>query len=177
MNSSNVLDQTWLLLVELLTDLNKKGGDVPTSINEELSLLKTSINFYKKDPSHPDMMNELKRINDTINSLQDKLLQMAEEVSAEYYNEWLENLKKVSKGEELYKPKDTKSRFIVGAPPGFNAARVTLKEPIAEERVHDIAEDNNLIIEFEEDNVIALYGQGDNLKEGLKKMGSFFKDY
>lgn len=174
--STLIYDQTWLLLVDLLTDLKNKDIKVPTSINEDIRLLRTSINFYNRDPSHPDMINELKRINEFINSVQDDLLALAGSISEEYQNKWLEKLKKVSKGEKLYKAKNTKSRFVVGAPPGFNVARVTLKEPIAEERVQDIAEDNNLIIEFEEDNVIALYGHGDNVKHGLKKIGSFFKD-
>ncbi|MBU4535457.1 MAG: DUF2096 domain-containing protein [Euryarchaeota archaeon] len=175
--SSLVVEQTWLVLVDLLTDLKNKGIDVPTSINENMRLLRTSINFYKADTTHPDMMKELKRINDSTNSIQDPLLSLAQDVSEEYYGEWLEKLKKVSQGEEIYKTSKTKSRFMVGAPPGFNAARVTLKEPLAEERVQDIAEDNNLIIEFVEDNVIAIYGHGDNVKNGLKKIGSFFKDY
>ncbi|MCK9151272.1 DUF2096 domain-containing protein [Methanobacterium alcaliphilum] len=174
--SSFPIEQTWLVLVNLLTDLRKNNIDVPTKINEDIRLVRTSINFYKKDPTHPDMMNELKRINDFLNSIQDSLLILAESLGNDYYQEWVDKLMRASRGEEIYASKETKSRFIVGAPPGFSAARVTLKEAIAEDRVQDIAEELNLIIEFEEDEVIALYGDAANVKTGLKEIGSFFRD-
>jgi hypothetical protein len=53
---------------------------------------------------------------------------------------------------------------------------VNLKEPLAEDRVQEIAEENNLIIEFEKDDVIAIYGDSASVKNGLKEIGSFFKD-
>lgn len=174
--SSLPIEQTWLVLVNLLTDLRKNKVDVPKSINEDIRLVRTSINFYKRDPTHPDMMNELKRINDFLNSIQDSLLLLAENIGDDYYKGWVDKLMKASRGEEVYESKETKSRFMVGAPPGFSAARVTLKEPIAEDRVQEIAEDQNLIIEFEEDDVIAIYGDAENVKMGLREIGSFFRD-
>lgn len=170
------VEQTWLVLVDLLTDLKKNGVDVPTQINVDTRLVKTSINFYKSDPSHPDTINELKRINEFLNSIQDSLLILAETQGEDYYQEWIEKLKKASLGEEVYKTTETKSRFLVGAPPGFQAARINLKNPLAEDRVQEIAEEHNLIIEFEEDNVISIYGDSENVKNGLKEIGSFFKD-
>ncbi len=176
MSNGIPVEQTWLILVDLLTDLKKKGVDVPTKINEDIRLIKTSINFYKSDPTHPDTIKELNRINDSLNSIQNILMDFAETIGTDYHTEWLEKLKKASLGEEVYKTHETKSRFIVGAPPGFHVARVTLKEPLAEDRVQEIAEDNNLIIEFEKDEVIAIYGDSANIKNGLKEIGSFFKD-
>ncbi len=174
--SSLPLEQTWLILVELLTDLKKRGIEVPTQINEDIRLVKTSINFYKRDTTHPDMIKELKRINLLLNSSQDQLMELAETQGKEYRDQWIQKLTKASLGEEVYKIKDTKSRFMVGAPPGFSSARVNLKEPLAEDRVQEIAENYNLIIEFEEDDIIALYGDSENLKKGLQEIGSFFKE-
>ena len=176
MSKSIPVEQTWLVLVDLLTDLKKKGVDVPKKINENIRLIKTSINFYKSDPTHPDTIKELKRINDSINSIQNILMDLAENVGENYYHEWLEKLKKASLGKEVYKTHETKSRFIVGAPPGFQAARINLKEPLAEDRVQEIAEEYSLIIEFEKDSVIAIYGDSKNVKNGLKEIGSFFRD-
>ncbi|MDP1553053.1 MAG: DUF2096 family protein, partial [Methanobacteriaceae archaeon] len=51
MSKSIPVEQTWLVLVDLLTDLKKKGIDVPKKINENIRLIKTSINFYKSDPT------------------------------------------------------------------------------------------------------------------------------
>ncbi|MDP3035397.1 MAG: DUF2096 family protein, partial [Methanobacteriaceae archaeon] len=38
MSSGIPVEQTWLILVDLLTDLKKKGVDVPTKINEDIRL-------------------------------------------------------------------------------------------------------------------------------------------
>jgi hypothetical protein len=58
------IEQTWLVLVELLTDLRKRGTKIPDEVTQNIRLARTTINFYKADPTNPEMMNELKRIND-----------------------------------------------------------------------------------------------------------------
>jgi hypothetical protein len=55
-------------------------------------------------------------------------------------------------------------------------ARLTFKQPISEERLVDIAEYHNVIIEFEEDNVIILYGDKDNIQKSLKELSTFFNE-
>jgi hypothetical protein len=170
------VEQTWFVLVELLTDLRKRDVDVPTSITEDVRLVRTSINFYKSDPENPEMMKELKRINDMLNSIQEELLELAETVSSDYPAQWIEKLKRAARGEEVHRPPQTKSKFIVGAPPGFAVARVHLREPVAEDRVQDIAETHSLIIEFEEDDLIAIYGDSEDIKKGLREIGSFFRE-
>lgn len=170
------VDQTWLILVDLLTDLKKKGIDIPNYINKDISLLKTSINFYKRDTSHPDMIKELDRINTVTTEVQDKLLNYAEEFGQEYYDEWIEKLKRANLGEQIYKESDSHSKFISGAPPGFSSAKVHLKKAIAEDRVQEIAEYNNLIIEFEDDTTIVIFGDSENIKKGLKEFAPFFKE-
>ena len=170
------IEQTWLILVDLLTDLKKKGFDVPKSVNKDISLLKTSINFYKRDTSHPDMIKEFDRANIIITGVQDKLLEYAEELSLEYYNSWVDKLRRANLGEEIYKQPKTDSKFIGGAPPGFSHAKVHLKKPIAEDRVQEIAEYNNIIIEFEDDTTIALFGDSDDIKKSLKEIAPFFNE-
>ncbi|WP_342765757.1 DUF2096 domain-containing protein [Methanobrevibacter sp. TMH8] len=170
------IEQTWLILVDLLTDLKKRGLDIPNSINKDISLLKTSINFYKKDMSHPDMIKEFDRANIIITDIQDKLLEYAENLDVEYYKEWVDKLRRANLGEEIYKQPETASKFIEGAPPGFSSAKVHLKKPIAEDRVQEIAEYNNIIIEFEDDTTLALFGNSDNIKMSLKEIAPFFNE-
>ncbi|GAB4310110.1 MAG: DUF2096 family protein [Methanobacteriaceae archaeon] len=170
------LEQTWLVLVELLTDLKKKGFEIPLDVNEDLRLARMDINFYKTDPSNPEVMKELKRINQFLNSVQDTLIGLSEEISSDYKQEWIQKLQKASMGEEVYPVEDKKSKFIVGAPPGFSVVRITLKEPLSEDRIQDIAEEYNLIIEFDEDKVISVFGEKDNIKKGLKEISSFFRN-
>ncbi|ADZ08954.1 Uncharacterized conserved protein UCP037052 [Methanobacterium lacus] len=170
------LEQTWMVLVELLTDLRKKNVEIDPSIPEDIRMAKTTINFYKVNPADPERMKELKRINDFINAVQDKLLDLAENEGKEYRLKWIEKLTKASRGEKIYDAHQEKSKFVVGAPPGFSMVRITFKAPIHEERLQEIAEYHNVIIEFQTDTLIVIYGDKANIQESLKEISSFFKE-
>ena len=169
-------EQTWMILVELLTDLRKNGVDIPKDVTKDIQMAKTTINFYKVNPNDVERMKELKRMNDFMNSAQDMLLTLAEDVGEDYLESWLEKLRRASRGEQVYQLVDKKSKFIVGAPSGFSMARLTFKKPILEERLQEIAEYYNIIIEFEDDNVIMIFGDKDNIKKSLKELSSFFTE-
>ena len=169
------MEQTWLVLVELLTDLRKRGIPIPDEVPKTVRLAKTTINFYKADPTNPDMMKEIKRINDFLNSIQDTLLDLTEEIGKDYKDEWLDKLMRASRGETVIEKEDTAPKFAVGVPSGFSMVKVTFQEPLSEERLNDIAEEYGVIIEFEEDDVVAIYGDQDNVKASLKEIASFFQ--
>lgn len=169
-------EQTWMVLVNLLTDLRNKGVNIDPSITEDVRLAKTTINFYKVNPADPERMKEVKRINEFLNSIQDKLIDLAENQSQDYKKQWIEKLKLASRGEKIYESHEKKSEFVVGAPPGFTMVRVTFKVPVPEERIQEIAEYNNVIIEFQTDFLIAIYGEKQNIQDSLKEIASFFTD-
>jgi hypothetical protein len=174
--SSLPAEQTWMILVELLTDLRKNGVSIPNDVTKDIQMAKTTINFYKVNPNDPERMKELKRMNDFMNSAQDMLLTLAEDVGEDYLESWLEKLRRASRGEQVYQLVNKKSKFIVGAPSGFSMARLTFKKPILEERLQEIAEYYNIILEFEEDNIIMIFGDKDNIKKSLKELSSFFSE-
>ena len=174
--SSLPAEQTWMILVELLTDLRKNGVSIPNDVTKDIQMAKTTINFYKVNPNDPERMKELKRMNDFMNSAQDMLLTLAEDVGEDYLESWLEKLRRASRGEQVYQLVNKKSKFIVGAPSGFSMARLTFKKPILEERLQEIAEYYNIILEFEEDNIIMIFGDKDNIKKSLKEISSFFSE-
>ena len=64
-------EQNWLVLVKLLTDLKKKGYEIPDEFNSDLALARSSINFYKKDPSNIDMINALAKADMMMNDIQE----------------------------------------------------------------------------------------------------------
>ncbi|MDR3222971.1 MAG: DUF2096 domain-containing protein [Methanobrevibacter sp.] len=170
------IEQTWLILVDLLTEIKKKGLIIPSTLNRDLGLVKSSVSFYLKDPSHPDMIKEYDRANIMITEIQDNLLEMASRFGDDFYNQWIDKLKRANLGEEVYAKPDHGSKFQTNAPPGFSIAKIHLKNPIAEDRVQEIAEYENLILEFENDTLIAIYGDEANVKSGLKELGTFFNE-
>ncbi|MDR2545861.1 MAG: DUF2096 domain-containing protein [Methanobrevibacter sp.] len=170
------IEQTWLILVDLLTVLKKKGVIIPPTLNRDLGLVKSSISFYLKDPSHPDMIKEFDRANITITEIQGNLLEWTSRFGDEFYNQWIEKLKRANLGEKIYEKPDHTSKFQTNAPPGLSIAKIHLQNPISEDRVQEIAEYENLILEFEDDSTIAIYGDESNVKSGLKELASFFNE-
>lgn len=167
-------EQNWLVLHHLITDLNKKGYEIPAGINSEMGLIRSSISSYKKDPSHPDLINGFAKAEMSLNSIQGTLLTMAEEEGDDYVDYWLDLLKQAMQGKEVFEFSDSRSKFLVNSPPGLTTGRINLRVPLAEERVQEIAEWNGLIIEFDDDVTVELHGDKPDLQVGLKEMGSFF---
>ncbi|MBQ2666904.1 DUF2096 family protein [Methanobrevibacter sp.] len=167
-------EQNWLILNHLLKDLTKKGYKIPSGINPEMGIIRSTISSYKRDPSHPDLINGLAKAEMSLNNIQGTLLAIAEEEGEEYADEWLDLLKQAMQGKEVFEFADSRSKFLVNSPPGLTTGRINLRVPLAEERVQEIAEWNGLIIEYDDDVTIQLHGDKEDLKFGLKEMGSFF---
>ena len=169
-------EQTWLVLVDLLTDLKKKEKEIPKEITKNIQMAKTTINFYKVDPTDPERQVAVKRINEFLTTVQNFLMGLAEEIGSEYVDEWMNKLLRASRGEVVYPQKKTDSKFVIGAPSGFSMVRMNFKTSLSEERVQEIAEYENVIIEFEEDNLLLIYGDKENIKKSLQELSSFFRE-
>ncbi|MBR6024308.1 MAG: DUF2096 domain-containing protein [Methanobrevibacter sp.] len=167
-------EQTWLVLNNLIRDLKSKDYEIPDGINPEMGLIRSTISSYHRDPTHPELINCLANAEMSLNNIQGTLLTIAENEGEEYVDHWLDLLKQVMKGEELFEFANSRSRFIVNSPPGLTTGRINLRVPLAEERVQEIAEWNGLIIEFDDDVTVELHGDKQDLQSGLKEMGSFF---
>lgn len=169
-------EQSWKVTVDLLSDLKNKGYDLSSSINQDLSMVRSQIGFYKRDPSSNELMQQLMNAEMTLTQIQEHLMNLAKNEGKEYFEKWELAFKKASKGENVANMSNLGSRFIVNAPPGLSSARLILKKPISEERVQEIAEYENVIIEFDDDVTIAVYGNKSNIQCALKELGPFFSE-
>ena len=167
-------EQTWLILNNLIKDLTEKGYEIPNGINPEMGIIRSSISSYKRDPSHPELINGLAKAEMSLNSIQGTLLTIAEQEGEEYVDYWLDLLKQAMRGKKVFEFADSRSKFLVNTPPGLTTGRINLRVPLAEERVQEIAEWNGLIIEYDDDVTVQLHGDKEDLKLGLREMGSFF---
>jgi hypothetical protein len=120
------------------------------------------------------LINGLAKAEMALNNIQGTLLTIAEQEGDDYVDQWLDLFKRAMRGEEVFEFAKSRSQFLVNSPPGLTTGRITLKVPLAEERVQEIAEWNGLIIEFDDDVTVQLHGDKPDLQAGLKEMGSFF---
>lgn len=170
-------EQNWLILNNLLQDLIKKGYSIPNGISPEMGIIRSSISSYKRDPSHPELINGLANAEMSLNNIQGTLLTIAEEEGEDYVDRWIDLFKQAMQGKEVFEFADSRSKFLVNTPPGLTTGRINLRVPLAEERVQEIAEWNGLIIEFDDDVTVELHGDNEDLKMGLKEMGGFFLEH
>jgi hypothetical protein len=167
-------EQNWLVLNNLIKDLMDKGYEIPDGINPEMGIIRSTISSYKRDPSHPELINGLAKAEMSLNNIQRTLLIIADEEGDEYADHWLDLLKQAMQGKEVFEFADSRSKFLVNTPPGLITGRINLRVPLAEERVQEIAEWTGLIIEYDDDVTVQLHGDKEDLQAGLKEMGSFF---
>ncbi len=169
-------EQSWKVTVDLLSDLKSKGYTIPNALNQDLSMVRSQIGFYKRDPTAPELMQELMKGEMTLTQVQEQLITIAKSEGDAYVEEWEERFKKASQGEKVTDMPKLGSRFIVNAPPGLSSARIILNKPISEERVQEIAEYENVILEFDDDVTIAVYGDRNKVQKALKELGPFFSE-
>ncbi len=169
-------EQSWKVTVDLLSNLKSKGYNIPNELNQDLSMVRSQIGFYKRDPSSPELMEQLMKAEMTLTQVQEQLINLAKNEGEEYVENWENIFKKASQGEKVTNMPKLGSRFIVNAPPGLSSARIILDKPISEERVQEVAEYENVILEFDDDVTIAVYGEREKVQKALKELGPFFSE-
>lgn len=176
MTSKDPLDQRWLVLDHLLRKLINKY-DIPQSVIGDLQHSKALTNYYKDDPTAPERMKEIPKIDALLNSAEQNLMIIAEGEGPEFVDEWNKKLFDASQGKEVYKYHKIQSKFIPGMPANFDFVRFNFKEEIQVERFYEICEYENVIIEFDDnDKSVFVFGEKPNITNALKELASFFSE-
>ncbi len=174
--SNDPLYCRWNVLDHLLKDLIHEY-EIERSIIENLQLSKTLINYYIEDPSDPSRSKEIGRIDELLNESEQTLMIIADQKGDEYIDMWNEHLINASKGIEVFRNVPIQSKFIAGMPANFDFVRFNFKEPIAEERFMEICEYENVIIEYDDNDIsVFVFGEKPQITSALKEMGSFFAE-
>jgi hypothetical protein len=172
----NPLDQRWLVLDHLLRELFH-NHEIPHDVIQNLQHSRALTNYYNDDPTAPERMKELPKIDALLNDVEQKLMIMAEDEGPEFVDEWTQKLVDASQAKEVYKDHKIQSKFIPGMPANFDFVRFNFKEEIQVERFYEICEYENVIIEFDDnDTSVFIFGEKPNITNALKEMASFFQE-
>lgn len=170
------LEQKWVVLDHLIRILNKKY-DVPEEVFRNLQYSRSLTHYYNQDPTDPDRVKELPRIDSMLNNSERILMGMAGMEGEEFVADWEQKLLDASQGKEVFKQVRIQSKFIPGMPANFDFIRFNFKEPIAEERFIEICEFENVIIEVDDnDSSVFVFGDKDNIQKALKEMAPFYSE-
>jgi hypothetical protein len=157
----------WKVLEDMMVELRKKGVEMPPTVINDLRSAKLMIKIVEAGDSTGDATLKLEEI---LGSVESYLVTEAQNIlSAQAVDEWLKRLDEASlstcetKGEK-------ENTFITGVPRDQKWVRVEPIPNLPTERLKQIAKENNLSANQQEDGRLVIYGQQEDIKAFLKKM-------
>lgn len=167
------LEQVWLVLSDLFQDLNRRN--ISVGVASELRNCKTLIRFIRTSVVHPPkepttIDDSLRNLQQILGKIQSNLISAALSVDENYVRDWMIKIDKAERAELSSVMIHTPSEFVPGLPRDLEKGwvRLTLQNPIAEERVQDVAEQFGVIIEFKNDFHIVISGGRNSVKRAAR---------
>ena len=161
---------TWKVLEELMLDMQKKGANIPANVVNDLRSAKLMIQISESAGAKGD--NAIK-VDEYIGNVESLPLAEAEKtLGSKYVVGWLKRLDEARAQSETCQPKEQliDDKFITGVPRDQKWVRVEPYDNLTNERIKEIAKENNLSINSQANGRLVAYGQPDNIKAFLKKM-------
>jgi hypothetical protein len=167
------LEQVWLVLSDLFQDLNRRN--VSVGVASELRNCKTLICFIRSSLVHPPkeptaFSDSVQNLQQILGKIQSDLISAAMTVDEDYVRNWTSKIDKAERAELNNVMIHTPSEFVPGLPRDVEKGwvRLTLRRPIAEERVQDVAEEFGVIIEFKDESHIIISGRRASVRKAAK---------
>jgi hypothetical protein len=158
----------WKILEEMITDFRKRGITIPAEVMSDLKSAKTMITILKADTSHGET---LQKIEEHLGSVESYLISEGQKkFGTEYVDEWLRRLDKA--GREISEECEEEKRFIPGIPREHKWIRVKPTDELPLEKLKLLAEKSKLSYKTQNDGYLLVYGEGDCIKEFVKKMAT-----
>jgi hypothetical protein len=156
----------WKALEELLTELKKKGVNVPDLTMKRLRGARATINIYVADPSYQqtsaDLMTQL-------TELEMELMTLAEqEVGPEFANDWLKRIATAREAEPSSPMVD--KGFPKGVPRSDYWIRLTIGDTISIDEVREMATKHDLTVKEETPEQVIVHGEQSRVRQLVKMM-------
>jgi len=167
------LEQVWLVLSGFFQDLRQR--DICVDVASDLRDCKTLIHLIRtgstSPPKDPAIIEEsLRRLMRILGEVRSNLVSEAMNLDQKYVNKWLERIDKAERAEMGLAMIYGQSEFIPSLPRGSEErwVKLSLQQPIAEERVEDVAEQFGVIIEVKDDRCISISGRRDSVRKAAR---------
>lgn len=158
---------TWKLLEDMLIELKKKGGSIPSDIMEDLRAAKSMINLSCMKGGG-DAIQKTEEYTATVEAY---LVNEAQKIfGSETADQWLKRLEDANA--EVCDEIKTENNFVTGVPRDQKWVRVEPIETLPTERILQLAKERKLQVKSQNDGRLLIYGQNEDIKTFLKKMTS-----
>ena len=156
---------TWKLLEDMLIELKKKGGSIPSDIMEDLRAAKSMINLSCMQGGG-DAIQKTEEYTATVEAY---LVNEAQKIfGSETADQWLKRLEDANA--EVCDEIKTENNFVTGVPRDQKWVRVEPIETLPTERILQLAKERKLQVKSQNDGRLLVYGQNEDIKTFLKKM-------
>jgi hypothetical protein len=156
----------WKVLEEMILEFRKRGITIPAKVMDNLKSARTMIKILKADPSHGETMQ---KIEEYLSEVESYLISEGQKnFGAEYVDKWLKRLDEASM--RIPDLEEEETRFVPGLPREQRWIRVKPSAELPIEKLKALAEESNLLCELQSDGCLLVYGEGERLKEFVKKM-------
>ena len=156
---------TWKLLEDMLIELKKKGGSIPSDIMEDLRAAKSMINLSCMKGGG-DAIQKTEEYTATVEAY---LVNEAQKIfGSETADQWLKRLEDANA--EVCDEIKTENNFVTGVPRDQKWVRVEPIETLPTERILQLAKERKLQVKSQNDGRLLIYGQNEDIKTFLKKM-------
>jgi len=166
------LERMWLILAKLFEELVAHGIEVDASHLQDSKALLHLVRTSPVDPCAAQMSgsgNPLMSLEESLERAKGELMSASlrlGETRAEY---WRERIYKAELDEAELRVAYGESRFLPGLPrdPTTEWARLTLQQPVGQERAKDVAEQFGVLVEFEDDLHLVFEGEPLQVRRAL----------
>ena len=158
---------SWKLLEDMMLELKRKGIVIPVNVLEDLRAAKSMIKLSCMENSRGDAMQKAEEYTANVEAY---LVTEAQKIiDSDKLDLWLRRLEEAN-SEMCEEPKKEESKFVTGVPRDQKWVRVEPIKNLSTERIQQIAKEQNLQVNQQNDGRLVVYGQPETIKEFLKKM-------
>jgi hypothetical protein len=166
-------EERWKVLADLLTELRKKGEEIPTDVMNDLRSAKTMIQILKADPTH---IENIPKAETYLKNVESYLIFTAQEkFGSDYVTLWMRKLEEARKVVKVEGKTEAAPRFVPGVPRDKHWVRIRISEYTPRKDVERLAEEEGLSHKMQKNGYMLVYGDGESIKTFVKKMAEKFR--
>jgi len=159
----------WKVLEDLMVDLRRKGVEAPPTVIEDFRSAKLMIKIAETGDCAGDAQLKLEEI---LGSVESYLVTEAQNIlSTQAVDEWLRRMDQAS-FLTCETKEEKENTFITGVPRDQKWVRVEPIHSLPNERLTQIAKENNLLGNQQKDGKLVVYGRQQDIKAFLKKIAA-----
>jgi hypothetical protein len=157
---------TWKLLEDIMLELKKKGLSIPSNVMEDLRAAKSMIKLSCMQDSRGEAIQKAEEYTANVEAF---LVTEGQKIlGSEIVDQWLRLLEEANA--DVCEEKTEENKFVTGVPRDQKWVRVEPIKNLSTERIQQIAKEQNLTVNQQNDGRLVVFGQPEAIKDFLKKV-------